>query len=555
MMLALPLCGKWWKLESGPVTLVTDGGERTGRAMLEKLDLARRVFSGLDPTRTAPLPVVAFALSSEARFRALRPAENVQGFYQSAAERDYIVLNVGAPDPARVAFHEYVHLVLNHTSGPLPQWLEEGLAEFHSTLEAGGGKVRLGKTIPAHLRLLAVQPWLSGDEISRVTKQSQHIDEASRTGIFYAQSWAMVHMLRLHERYREGYSAFLRAVSAGDSQVAALQKAYGKSFPEVVVDLKGYLDRTMLPVVDYTLELEDRGEVEARELPELDGDMAYAELANQCGRRDEAEKVYRKYRRGKPDSARLATALGMMELAGKQWEAARRYFELAMQFPDAGAETYFEYAMLVRDTGGSREVTRSNLLQAVQRNPRHAEAQFLLGAEFAAENRHAEAVRHIEQAIAVFPRQSYFWHALAISYHALGKKEDALRAARRALDAASTVEQAQMAQAALRLTETPREAAAEKRPAVNTPESWKNKEGDARLEGVLERIECLGTNAKFHVRAQGTPHALLVENPGEVLLKNFSSMTFEFRCGPQKPVPIVLEYFSATGKVTGIEFR
>lgn len=553
-VLVLPLCGKWWKLESGPITVITDGGERSGREALAKLDLARRVFSGLGRA-SAPLPVEAFALTSEPRFRALRPAESVQGFYQSAAERDYIVLNMASPDPTRVAFHEYVHLVLNHTTGPLPAWLEEGLAEFHSTLESTEGKVRLGRPIGNHLRILSIRPWLAGGEIARVTKQSPHFDEASRAGIFYAQSWAMVHMLRLHEQYRGAFPAFLSAVASGESQVAALQRAFGKSFPDLIVDLKAYLDRTALPVIDYTVELEGSAEVQATELPDLDADLAYAGLANQCGRPQEAEKIYRKYRRTKPASARLATALAMMELAAKREESARALFEQAIQFPDAGAETYFEYAMLLRDTGGSPSDSLRYLEKAVERNPRHAEAQFLLGVAYAAQNRHADAIRHIEQAAAVLPRQSYFWHALATSYQALGRKQDARTAARRALDAASTSEQAEMARAALQALELPPAALdPPKRPAVTTPDSWKNKEGDTRLQGILERIECQGQSALFHVRARGKLHALRVENPGEVLLKNFTSATFEFRCGAQKPVPIVIDYLSSTGVVTGIEF-
>ncbi|MBL8177007.1 MAG: hypothetical protein JNK48_20200, partial [Bryobacterales bacterium] len=133
--------------------------------------------------------------------------------------------------------------------------------------------------------------------------------------------------------------------------------------------------------------------------------------------------------------------------------------------------------------------------------------------------------------------------------------EDAMRAARRALDAATTVEQAEMARPLARSLEAPAAAEPVKRAAVNTPDSWKNKQGDAKVEGILERIECLGASARFHVRAKGKAYALLVENPGEVLLKNFSSMTFEFRCGAQKPTAVTVEYFSATGIVTGVEFR
>jgi hypothetical protein len=90
---------------------------------------------------------------------------------------------------------------------------------------------------------------------------------------------------------------------------------------------------------------------------------------------------------------------------------------------------------------------------------------------------------------------------------------------------------------------------------VVVPDSWRNKEGDARVEGILERIECLGESARFHVRSGGKPVSFLVEKPGEILLKNLSSMTFEFRCGPQKPIPIVVEYSSGTKAVTALQFR
>ncbi|MBL8173944.1 MAG: tetratricopeptide repeat protein, partial [Bryobacterales bacterium] len=427
LALAAPLTAGWWKLQSGAITVYTDGAQSAGREALEKLDLARRVFSSLNGV-SLPLPVEVFALTSEARFRALRPSQPVQGFYQSAAERDYIVLNMSAAERGRIVFHEYVHMVLNHTAGPLPAWLEEGLAEFHSTVEVVPGKVRLGKPIGNHLRLLAVRPWMAAGEMAGVTKDSPHFDEASRAGVFYAQSWALVHMLRMDEAYRGGFGEFLAAVGGGQAQAAASQKVYGKALPELIVDLKRYLDRTALPVADYSAELESAAPVETVELPALDSDLAYAGLANQCGRREEAEKIYRKYRKAKPDTARMATALAMIELASKRWEAARRLFEQAIAFPEATAEAYFEYAMLLRDTAAApRGEIRSLLQQAIGRNPRHAEAQFLLGAGYAAEGRHGEAIGHLEQALAVFPRQSYFWHALAVSYEASGRREDAMR--------------------------------------------------------------------------------------------------------------------------------
>ncbi|MCC6393104.1 MAG: tetratricopeptide repeat protein [Bryobacterales bacterium] len=563
LLLCWPAFGKWWRVESGPFVVFSDVGEHPAAITAQRLDLARRAIAGLGAGRgSLALPVTAFVLS-ERRFDVLRPAANTKGFYQSAPERDFIALRSGSLDFQRVVLHEYVHMVLNHGSGPLPQWLEEGLAEFHSTLEAAGDRVRLGLPVPEHVRLLAVSPWLQAAELSRIDKNSREFNEGTRAGVFYAESWAMVHMLRLSEGYRKGFGPFLAALQKGDRQAAAFSQAFGKSFFEAVTDLKQYMDRQSFPVVQYKADLGAPQHTPApRQVSDLRGEMSYAELALATGHADEARKVYERISEKKPEDSETAFALGRLALAQKRNDAAARYFQMAAQYPDAAAAVFFEYAMLLRDTGASPDLVRKNLLETVKRNPGFAEAQFLLGVAAANENRHAEAIPYLERAAAIFPRQSYFWHALAISYLAAGRKEDARRAARKASESATTPWQAEMARQAVRLTETPAAPPRALRPEVNVPDSWRNKEGDSRLEGVLERIDCLGKSARFHVRGRARSTAFLVENPGEVLLKNLSSLTFEFHCGAQKPVPVIVEYkaladpeHGTVGVVTALEFR
>jgi tetratricopeptide (TPR) repeat protein len=533
-----------------------------GREALARAELARRVFSDTFRSRTPlPLPIHVFAVSS-ARFMAVRPGQNTRGFYQSAPERDYIVLDASSP-LSRVVFHEFVHLVLHHTSGPLPRWLEEGLAEFHSTLEAAEGKLRIGLPIDAHLRILAARPWLSGEQIAQVTKDSPYYNEADRSGVFYAQSWALVHMLRLDEDYRSGFAEFLSLLDRGQPPAAAFQQAFGKSLSEAVTDLKTYLGRTGLPVLEMEATLDPAPPAAVlAEFSDWDGELAFAELALACGQPREAEKIQRRLSQKPLDNAGTVAALGMLALARKQTGEARRYLELAMKLPDPPADVYFEYAMLLRDQSAAPDTVRPYLEKAVRINPRYAEAHFLLGFYEAAADRHREAVTHLEQAASIFPRQSYFWHALALSYHALGRREQARSAAVRALDSAATTEQAEMARGALRTVEAPFPPSAARKPGVHTPESWRNPQGDARIEGILDRIDCLGATARFVIRSGAKSVALLVEKPGEVLLKNLTSVTFEFRCGPQKPRPVVVEYqtredraTATAGVVTSLEIR
>src|SRR5262249_18230739 len=78
----------------------------------------------------------------------------------------------------------------------------------------------------------------------------------------------------------------------------------------------------------------------------------------------------------------------------------------------------------------SGNLERSAQLFDAMRSERPAEpaAEFGLGRVAAAQGRHDVAVAHFERAIALFPEWGAAQYALALSYRALGRREDAQRA-------------------------------------------------------------------------------------------------------------------------------
>jgi tetratricopeptide (TPR) repeat protein len=558
IVFCVSLQGGWLRMKSPHFELYTNAGERAGRQTLRRLEEIRHVFQEWATGRAAPLPVRVFVYGGEREFRAYGTGRNTRGFYQGGPDGDSIVM-VSGEESYRVLFHEYVHLVLHHSSAALPQWMEEGTAEFYSTLEANGERLLVGRVIAAHVRALSSDGWLSGAQLAAVGRDSEYYNEQDKAGVFYAQSWALMHMLNLSARYRKNLPRFAELLDEGEPAGAAFEKAFGRSLEEALGDLKAYVGNRRFGIAEVYWRPPPEVETEVSALSEEEAELAQVELLLRVGRAGEAEKRLKKL---PAEGGEVLTALGLFHLSQKRNQEALGYLKRAME-AGAPANAYFEYAMLLREEGAEAAEVDRYLREAVGRNPKHAEAQFVLGLRASQQGRHEEAVGWLEQAVAVLPRQSYFWHALAYSYHELGRGELARRAARKAADSAGTPHELEMAKGVMKLTAGSEvKVAAAVKPSVRVPESWKMPQGDARVEGMLEHIDCFGQAARFQVRVEGKPVLLWVEKPGEVLLKTASAITFEFRCGAQRPRAVAVEYEvrpdegrKTAGEIRAIEFR
>lgn len=542
LVLALPAGAAWVRLASGHFELYTDVGEGKGRAILERLEVARHAFSAAPGAPPAsPLPVRVLLFGSARDFRPLRPSESTVGFFQGGPERNYIVLEWAGEETGRVAVHEYVHLVLNHATVTLPRWLEEGLAEFYSTLEADRDAVAIGAPVIGHLETLRRGRWLDAGTLSSVTRDSPFYNRRELAAIFYAQSWALVHMLSLSEAYRRGMPRFAELLDRAGA--GAFEQAFGKTMQAALEDLARYVAAGRFAAVRIPLE---PGAGERIGRPEPVGEeqalQVRAELLLDMERAEEAARLYRRLSARNPDSPSVHAGLGAVALSRRDYAAARRHLERAIQLGASDARTHFEYAMLLRESGGSSEAVLASLQKAVSLNPQFAEAHFMLGGALLGRGRRLEAIEHLKQAAALLPRQSSLWRALALALHESGRNEEARRAAWRAVQTARTEADAEMARAALEKTGQAGSPRATARAGISTPSSWELRRGDKRVVGQLIRVDCLQEVARLFVRAEKRTVALLVERPSEVRIGRAGEGRLELRCGPQAGTPVVVEY-------------
>src|SRR5215469_17758985 len=176
----------------------TDTYRLVGR--LEQFQRAYALLAGKNATASPPIVVLAFPdHKSMMPFLPLyqgRPG-NVAGFFTRGSDENLIVLslpNADSPD-MDVIFHEYAHLLFRRNDEAWPLWLKEGMAEIYSTFTVMGNHVEIARPIDRHLETLANEDLMPLDELFSVGRHSAQYNEATRQGMFYAESWLLTHYL------------------------------------------------------------------------------------------------------------------------------------------------------------------------------------------------------------------------------------------------------------------------------------------------------------------------------------------------------------------------
>lgn len=546
----------WIHISSPHFEIHTDAGEVAARRVLTRFEQARRVLDAVGPGPKSAFPTRILLYASARDYASIRPASNVPGFYQSGPERDYIAMLAGA-EIDRIVLHEYTHAVLNHALHRLPQWLEEGLAEYYSTLSAAGGKATLGAPVAAHVETLRTSDWLPAATLAAVAKDSPHYNEAGKNTVFYAQSWALTHMLERGAACRGKLPDFIERLSKGEPQAAAFQASFGRSWEEALAGLPAYVRAGFSSI---TVEAPPAAAllfspVEA--LDPVEAAQSRAEILLLEGRDRDAQRIYEDIARRNPRSPSAQTGLAVVAMRDHDVESARAYFEKAIALGASDASTYFEYAMLLRDGGADPDLVTRFLEKAVAANPAHAEAQFLLGVRATDRERYSDALSHLRRAVEILPRQAYFWQALSYANLKLNLREQARDAAARALACAGTAHEREMAEAALKLAQDPPSDArpAERRSGVVTPEAWTPRRGDRAVTGRFLELACRGETASLRLATDSGIVSFDIADPGRVASRGAAGARITLTCGPQDRRPVTVEYDSATNTVRGIEFR
>jgi len=445
LLAAMPVHADWLRLRGTHTELLTDAGEKEGRRALNRLEQIRAVLPASGEDSGRELRVVLF--DSEKEFREYARDETTSGLYLSGLERDYIVTYAGGELP-RVVTHEFVHFLLNQSPVPLPPWFEEGTAELYSNTQINSKRVRIGKELEAHMNLLLSRPWLTAKQLAadRPDALPKPKDQEQAENMFYAESWALMHMLNLSPNYRDRLPQFITLLAQGKDGSEAFRTAFGRDFEKALAELPAYLKK----IRSVQLDIPPPAKYSAappEPLSEVDAALLRGDVALRRGLAEKARGLFEQAAKEHPDSATAQAGLGMLAMTQNRPGDARRYLEKAIQLDDKDATILFEYALLERDAGAGTERVRELLEKVVALNPNFGEAQLLLGVRATDDRSYDRAVAYLHDAARLLPRQSYVWNALAYAQQKIGNYPEALDAAQRALRTATTDEQEHAAEA------------------------------------------------------------------------------------------------------------
>jgi hypothetical protein len=536
----------WVEVDSRPFEVMSSAGDKAAREQLDQLEQFRYALGAAigksDLQLLWPLRVL---VSKNAR--ATTPALARSSYLAAAPENTLF---------SRDQLRELARLLIGQNTSRLPASIEDGLIAVFSTLQVNGTRITLGAPPP----------------------------QAERT-----RDWARMHMFTVRPEYSGRTRVLISNLEQGSEFEPAYRNAFEKSSAAIEKDLDAYIaagkfetssasGRPVNPTRDFHV----------HPLEANDASLALADFAL-ATHPDQADASYTALH-----GAGAAEGLALLALAHNRKDEAHRLLASAIESKSRNARAWYELALLGPDPAKARTL----LQRAAELNPRWA-APWAKLAQLEIDT--TRRVDFFKKAAALEPRNATYWQSLAESYIAAKQFIDAQKAwggAERA--AANPAERDRIRQVRLDLQaqRADYEAAERKRRAdeeardlervknagmsdihaaeaashkklnpdgaapVTATEWWGGDETSGKLEGMLERFDCLGRQARLVIRTPDTKTVqLLVANPSKIVLTGGGETSLA--CGPQRPprkltaqyIPKLNKKLNTVGEAVTLEFR
>lgn len=336
-------------------------------------------------------PTIIFAVKDEESLKLFWPdygnkknAAHIAGYYHPSYDKNLALVRVDSegngPTPYKTLYHEYTHGFMRINFRGMPVWLDEGLAEFYGNTEISTNQASVGMVNEQQLRLLKANTLIPLSDLVILDRTSPLYNTADHSGIFYAESWALVHYLSLGEGVRDQnlLGKFTDLLQSTDDPIEAANQSFGdlhkfQEHLETYVHQAVYQYRklplqTKVPEKDFT----------AKPLSPAEGLLARADFMLRENNLPTALGLLHQVETLDPKTPGLHSELGYYHYLKADYDNSMKEFQLALSADpeDLDARVYTALTYLRRDgyTLLSTPQIVGHLEKALSLNPQFAPA-------------------------------------------------------------------------------------------------------------------------------------------------------------------------------------
>src|SRR5258706_9879197 len=195
---------RWTTLAIDELTVYSSADDYTTRSVASDLVRLRGALGVVTQLKVrSPLPTRVYIFGDRRTFEqysqaAIGQSDKISGVFLSDRDGNHVLIAGSSKGVDRIVYHELTHYFLRNTvSSHVPLWFNEGLAEFYSTFSASKDTVDVGLPIAEHLAWLHNEKLIPLKDLFAINHDSKEYNEGNRSGVFYAESWALVHYLMI----------------------------------------------------------------------------------------------------------------------------------------------------------------------------------------------------------------------------------------------------------------------------------------------------------------------------------------------------------------------
>jgi len=353
---------QWVTVRSQNFFLIGNASEKDIRKVATQMEQFRATFRLLFPktalSSAKRTNIVVF--KSESAYKPFLPRRKdgkadtgIAGYFQPGEDVNYITLSTEGEDEDtfKVIYHEYVHYLIDSSFGrsEIPAWLNEGLAEYYSTFKVeNGNEVSIGYPILEHANFLAANGLLALGDLFNASNRDIHANTGRARHAFYAESWALVHLLMTTGR-NSLLSKFVAGLNNDLPPEQAFKAAFGTGYEDMEKQLRKYVSQGKFNYQILTLK-DQLAVASGQTVTPIDDAQTNAYLGDllyHSNRLAEAETYLAKALAADPRSVLANTAMGMSKVRQENYAEAEKYLDAAVSGDANDYKALYWYATLI----------------------------------------------------------------------------------------------------------------------------------------------------------------------------------------------------------------